>query len=86
MRKIVEDATLHDFDVTINNNNENCTIKCSAGFYLQVVKPCFTSLEKQSVIRHSNISMSVAEIWITNDRKGLEANRKVRFQFLPHIL
>ena len=43
---IQNDATLIDYDVELNNFEENATIKCSSGFYAQVAKPFFASLAK----------------------------------------
>ena len=33
--KIVKDVSINDYDITINNEDQNVTIKCSAGFYIQ---------------------------------------------------
>ena len=43
-RAIEDDAILPDYEVTLNNFEENCNIKCSPGFYVQVARPCFSSL------------------------------------------
>jgi hypothetical protein len=32
--KIREDAKLNDYEVTVNNGDQNVTIKCSSGFYI----------------------------------------------------
>ena len=58
-KALEEDTTKVDYDVTLNNNEENCNIKCNPGFYAQVARPSFCSLNKDSIITSSNISMVI---------------------------
>ena len=68
------------YDVTIINGNQNCNIKCSSGFYLQVARPCFSALGKGSVFTHLNVSIAVTDMIVTNDKNTVEANRQIRFK------
>lgn len=80
-RAIQDDARLPDYDVTVNNHDENATIKCSPGFYLQVVKPCFFSLNKESIISSSNIVITISDMKSTYEKGDHEVNRKIKFTF-----
>ena len=55
--KITKDAEINDFEVNINNSDQNATIKCSTGFYIQVARACFVTLYKSSVITRSKTAM-----------------------------
>ena len=81
IKEITKDAMLVDFDITVNNNDENCTIKCSSGFYLQVAKASFLTLDDTSTITFGNVAINIGDIKITNDETGFEANRLIRFTF-----
>ena len=64
--KIREDAKLNDYEVTVNNGDQNVTIKCSSGFYIQVAKASF-ALDRSSTLSTGKIGISVDEIIITKD-------------------
>ena len=81
-KKLESDAKRVDYEVLVNNNNENCNIKCSPGFYVQIARPCFSALKTNSVINSGIISLSVADTVINKDKKNYEANRKIRFNFM----
>ena len=36
--RIKHDAAINDYEVTVNNMDQNATIKCSTGFYIQVAR------------------------------------------------
>ena len=82
MTKIRNDASKNDYEVTINNNDENATIKCSSGFYIQVAKSCFVTLDKRSVLSQSDVAITVDDITVTNDKNGLEVTRLIHFSFM----
>ena len=63
----------------MNNNDQNATIKCSSGFYTQVAKACFVTLEKHSVLTKAKVVTTVNDIIKTFDTKGLEATRLLHF-------
>ena len=65
------DANLADFDVTINNNNENVSIQCSTGFYDTVAKPVICGLLKGSTISMQNISINCQHIDYNRDKTHL---------------
>ena len=79
--RIREDASLVDYDVKINNNDQNVTIKCSSGFYIQVARASFVTLEKKSVISHDNVAVLVDEVTVTKELSGLEATMLLHFSF-----
>ena len=79
--KIREDASLNDYEVTVNNNDQNVTIKCSSGFYIQVAKASFMTLDKCSVLSTAKVAITVDEIAVTKDKSGLEATRLIHFSF-----
>ena len=81
MGEIRKDAKIDDFVVNVNNADENCTIKCSSGFYIQVAKSCFTTLDTTTVFSFSNVSISISKVTISRDLKGSEANRLLHFNF-----
>ena len=83
-KRICDDAELDDFDVTIKNNDENCLIKCSSGFYYQVVGPCFAALDVHSVLNYSNVAITVTEVQPSLDLNRYEYGRRMRFVFMTH--
>ena len=48
LKNLRKDAIIEDFDIVINNYEENVNIKCSSGFYLEVASPALLSLANQS--------------------------------------
>ena len=81
IKEITKDAMLVDFEATVNNNDENCTIKCSSGFYLQVAKASFLTLDDTSTFTLGNVAIKISDVKITNDETGSEANRLIKFTF-----
>ena len=67
-KRIEADALLPDFDVRLNNNNENDNIKCSPGFYAQVVKPCFNAIDEHSILSLNNITVNVSNVSTLKDK------------------
>jgi hypothetical protein len=82
MSKIRDDAALDDFQVTVNNNDQNVTIKCSSGFYIQVAKASFVTMKKHSVFSAADVAITVDEVTVTTDQKGLEATMLMHFSFM----
>ena len=85
MNEIQKDANLKDFDVSVNNADQNVTIKCSSGFYTQVALPSFATLAKSTVFTKSKIAISVDEVSITKDLSGLDSNRLMHFSFMNEL-
>ena len=79
--KIIKDANKSDYDIVVNNNEQNSTIRCSSGFYVQVGRPCFSSLENGSVLNTSSIVITVDDITKTSDLNGTETNLIMLFSF-----
>ena len=79
--KIREDANINDYEVTVNNNDQNVTIKCSSGFYIQVAKASFVSIDESSTFSTGKFGISVDDVTITKDQKGLEATKLIHFSF-----
>ena len=85
MMKIKEDALLNDYEVTINNSDQNVTIKCSSGFYIQVGKSCFVTLEKRSVLSKTKIAITMDEVTKTKDKNGLESTSLMNFSIMSEL-
>ena len=83
--KIKKDAQINDYEVNINNNDENATIKCSTGFYIQVARASFVTLEKHSVISRGRIAITVDNVTITKDQSGVESTRLYHFSFMSEL-
>ena len=83
--KIIKDANKSDYDITINNNDQNSTIRCSSGFYLQVGRPCFSSLVNGSVLNASSLTITVDDITKSNDLNGTETNLIIHFSFTNNL-
>ena len=83
--KIVNDALKDDYEVTINNDDQNVTIECSTGFYLQVAKPCFTTVKKGSVVTKAAIAVTLDDERITLDKNDVEATRLLHFSFMNNL-
>ena len=81
MNEIRKDAKIDDFTITVNNSDENCTIKCSSGFYIQVAKSSFTTLDTTTLFTVQNVAISVSNVTISRDLHGSEANRIIHFNF-----
>ena len=77
--KIVKDAALTDYDVTVNNNEMNVTIKCSPGFYLQVAKPSLLALQDNTFLSKDRISIILTKSTKTKDHNGVENNHLLNF-------
>ena len=65
----------------MNNEDENCTIKCSSGFYIQVARSCFSSIDKTTVLTIDNVAISIQDVKISMDKNDLEVNRLIHFLF-----
>ena len=83
--KIIKDAKKSDYEVTINNNDQNSTIRCSSGFYLQVGRPCFSSLGNGSVLNTSSLVITVDDVTKTSDLNGSETNLIMHFSFMNSL-
>ena len=77
--KIVRDASKDDYEVNINNNDQNATVKCSPGFYIQVARASLGSLNNSSVLACGDIAISVDDTKITKDQMGIEATKWMSF-------
>ena len=69
------DASLPDFEVTVNDNDKNVNIQCSTAFYDAVAKPVMCGLSKDATLNINNISISCNHIDYNRDSNCYEYNR-----------
>ena len=81
MEKIQSDATIEDFVVTVNNNDQNVTIKCSSGFYIQVGRATFVTTTQGSTFSKNDVFITLDKITETKDKKGQEATKLLHYSF-----
>ena len=84
--KIVKDALKNDYEISVNNDDQNVTIRCNSGFYLQVAKPCFTTLDNGSVFTKAGIAVALDDVKITHDKNKTEATRLLHFSFMTNLV
>ena len=82
--KIKNDAAKHDYEVNVNNNDQNATVKCSSGFYIQVARASLGSLHSPSVLACGDIAITVDRVTVTKDKLGIEATKLLSFSFLSN--
>ena len=82
--KIVKDASINDYDITINNDEQNVTIKCSAGFYIQVARPYFSTIKNGTVMTQAPMVIALDDIKETIDKNGIEATKLMHFSFMSN--
>jgi hypothetical protein len=80
--KIRKDALINDYEVTVNNLDQNANIKCSVGFYIQVERASLGTLKNPSVLSSGNITISIDRITVSNEKNGIEATRLINFSFM----
>ena len=80
--KITRDATLNDYEVNVNNSDENATVKCSSGFYIQVARASLGSLKNHSVLPCGDVAITVDNVTVTKDQIGTEATKLISFSFM----
>ena len=84
VKELQDDANIQDFEVTINNYDENATIKCNSGFYFQVAKPSFSSLSRHTTLYCLDVSMTVTDITLSYDKNKYEVKRFMHFKLMNH--
>ena len=82
IEKIKKDADINDYIVTVNNNDQNSTIKCSTGFYMQVARASLGTLKDNSVLSCGDIAIKVDKITISKDQLGTESTKLIQFSFM----
>ena len=84
LKNLKKDAIIDTFDTVINNHNENVSIKCNSGFFLEVIGPCFHDLAKKTaepiVIKDFRIVCTNDKISL--DQLNLNVNSFYRFDIL----
>ena len=83
--KIKKDTKINDYEVNINNSDQNATIKCSTGFYIQVARACFVTLDKTSIITRGKTAITIDDVTITKDQAGVESTRLFHFSFMSDL-
>ena len=82
--KIISDASKNDYEVSINNNDQNATVRCSPGFYIQVARASLGPLKNSSVLACGDIAISVDDTKITKDQMGIEATKWISFSLMTN--
>ena len=80
--KIVKDAAISYNDINVNNDDQNATVKCSSGFYIQVARASLGSLQSPSVLACGDIAVIIDNIKVTKDQLGTEATKLINFSFM----
>jgi hypothetical protein len=80
--KIRNDASINDYEVTINNSDQNATIKCSTGFYIQVARASLGTLKMHSVLSCNKIAITVDKVTVSEELSGMEATCLIHFSFM----
>ena len=57
-------------------------MKCSSGFYIQVARASFRSLQYPSVLACGDIAVIIDQIKVTKDQLGTEATKLINFSFM----
>ena len=81
-QKIVKDALKNDYEVTLNNCDQNAIIRCNPGFYIQVARSSLDSLKNNSMLKAGNITVAVDEITISRELNYVEATKLIKFSLL----
>ena len=84
VKNLKKDAIINTFDTVFNNHNENVSIKCNSGFFLEVIGPCFHDLAKKSAgtITINNFRIICTNDKISLDQLNLNVNSLYRFDIL----
>ena len=69
-KNLKKDTAINSFETTVNNFDENVNIKCSSGFFLEVIKPGFIELEQQSNDLSSPLIIDNVTIHCTNENSS----------------
>ena len=75
--KIKKDALINDFEVTVNNQDQNANVKCSSGFYLQVARSSLGTLKNNSILPCGKFTITVDKTTVTNEKNGIEATKLI---------
>ena len=82
LKNLRKDAIIEDFDIVINNHEENVNVKCSSGFYLKVASPALLSLANQTVekpLELCNLKIKCCNSKISLDTANLLINSTYSF-------
>ena len=71
-KNLKKDALINTFDTVYNNFDENVNIKCSSGFFLEVIGPGFLQLAKQASDASKPLIVDDIAINCTNERASLD--------------
>ena len=71
-KNLKKDALIHVYETVINNFDENVNIKCSSGFFLEVINPSFLELAIQTSIPSNPLVIDGMTIVCTNERTSLD--------------
>ena len=82
IEKIKKDAEINDYIVNTNNNDQNCTIKCSTGFYMQVARASLGALKEDFIQLCGDISITIDKITVSKDQLNTEATKLIHFSFM----
>ena len=82
--KIRDDAVIDDYEINVNNKDQNVTVKCSSGFYLQVARAYLGYLKDKSVLSCEGIAIVVDKSVVTKDQLGTEATKQISLTFMSN--
>ena len=71
-RNLKKDAQIENYQTVYNNFDENVNIKCSSGFFLEVIGPGFLELAKQASNPSNPLLIDGLAIQCTNERASLD--------------
>ena len=67
-----KDALINMFEVVINNHDENVSVKCSSGFFLEVINPGFLELSQQASDPKKPLVIDGIVLNCSNERASLD--------------
>ena len=71
-RNLKKDALINTYETVCNNFDENVNIKCSSGFFLEVISPGFLSLARQSSNAFEPLVIDDVAVVCTNERASID--------------
>ena len=71
-KNLKKDAQIAMFDTTVNNYDENISIKCSSGFFLEVASPGFHDLAMQSSGHTNALTVNDIKIHCSDSKASLD--------------
>ena len=80
LSRLCKDTKIEDYDITVSPIAHNVTIKCSAGFYTQVVLPSFSNMSLQYHNTTDGVLLHVVKIEGQVDATGASVTAMIVFE------